>query len=1015
MARTVTVTFKGQDQLTSTLSNISKYFDKLGKTTGTASASAPKAAGAFSRLGSALGNVAQIAGGIVAANILGKIGQGLQAFVAGGLAAVGEAQKLETSLNALFTANMMYERSTEQVTTAVQKSAEQIANEEQKLASLRAERDLQIARLNEQKQKVWEMTNVWSEEGLATQTAKAQLAKMEQQVSKTNSKIAELENSTVEYTTSTIQGYKQVRGMADAQALARDATKELRAEIDKISVISPFEAQQVEAVAKYAVQAGMGVKQTKNFTAGFLDLAAAVGITSADLGFAADQLLQVKKMGKLTQIDLRQLRRLGIDLGKVIGVEMGMSIDEFNKAAEKSPEIFDDLFQAVTDFSANTFAGSAEQFSRSVPGMISQAKDLFQIGARDFFTPIVEAVSPTVQATLDKMGDLFLGGDMAAIGEGIAELISAGMGAFSGDQFAVFDFIQGLTNLGFDTQSVVAFTDAFTTLSEVIGRIKAAFEEGGLQGLLSELGVIFSEGWATYVQPVLDEWVDKATAWVLQAIPKIPEYLNQFMESLLSFLTEQAPKLQESTAEWIDTIFAWVNEATNRVGQFMAVLLVAIGAWVASGEAQGKLTEIGQAIGRLVATAIATNFEDQGQMLMVMGKIAAGLAAAVGALAGMLIVVGGQIVAGILSGILESLGVNLKPAMFSELGAILSGIAANAMTIAKVVGTDIVVGILTGINDMIAQLTTTIQQIGFIILQTIKETLGIASPSTVFAAIGGDIIAGLIQGIQENIGTVMETIGNLFSMLFGGGDEDSQMLDFSGLIADLVTNIPEAITILLEAFTNLWTVVTTQIRELVMAGTLVPLKNFLILLYSETLMILQDTWTTMSELMAAGIEMVIAAVRRLIAVLNELVKVAQNTAKKVVEAMEDVGDSFEDIAEIMETELIPAIKEAEEAYRKMAEAAKDAASSGEAAAANSPGGGAEGQQHGGHIFPGNSYLVGEAGPELITPTRQAFVNPMEDGAGRGGDTYILQIYTSAPTENIIEDFATLKAMGSSAA
>lgn len=46
----------------------------------------------------------------------------------------------------------------------------------------------------------------------------------------------------------------------------------------------------------------------------------------------------------------------------------------------------------------------------------------------------------------------------------------------------------------------------------------------------------------------------------------------------------------------------------------------------------------------------------------------------------------------------------------------------------------------------------------------------------------------------------------------------------------------------------------------------------------------------------------------------------------------------------------------------------------------------EGKQQGGVIVPGRSYMVGEAGPELITPSRSGFVNPTGVGRGRGGGT-----------------------------
>lgn len=386
--------------------------------------------GMLGGLGGALGNVATVAGGIVAANLFGKIAEGIGSFFTTGLEAVGSAQQLEVSLKALLTSNVMYAQSTETVTQAVTK---QIMSQDElgfKHDELTAKLATQQATYQEQQEKIRQLTLAYGENGLNVLRAKRQHEQLALQMADTEREIAGLTTTETKYNTTTRQTYNQVLDQASAFRIASGQTRELLDFVTKLAVVSPFETETVELTTKYAIAAGLGVDATKEFVPAFLDLAGAVGITSAELGFAADQLFQVKKVGKLTEIDLRQLRRLGIDLGKVIGVEMGMSIEEFNAQAEKSPEIFDELFEAVTRFSQNTFKGTAKEMATSVKGLQSTLNDVFVIGSRTFIRPFVDAFTPAIAGIIGKLSDFVLGGDLAGLGQQMVGTIMSGFERF---------------------------------------------------------------------------------------------------------------------------------------------------------------------------------------------------------------------------------------------------------------------------------------------------------------------------------------------------------------------------------------------------------------------------------------------------------------------------------------------------------------------------------------------------------------------------------------------------------
>ena len=110
MARDVTTRFIGKDELSPVANKIGGSLSGLGKQIGAASSEAGVSTGMFSKLGSALGGIATVAGGIIAANVFSNLAGGIRSFVSAGLEAVGSSQLLEQRLNSLFASNMLYSR-----------------------------------------------------------------------------------------------------------------------------------------------------------------------------------------------------------------------------------------------------------------------------------------------------------------------------------------------------------------------------------------------------------------------------------------------------------------------------------------------------------------------------------------------------------------------------------------------------------------------------------------------------------------------------------------------------------------------------------------------------------------------------------------------------------------------------------------------------------------------------------------------------------------------------------------
>lgn len=545
-----------------------------------------------------------------------------------------------------------------------------------------------------------------------------------------------------------------------------------------------------------------------------------------------------------------------------------------------------------------------------------------------------------------------------------------------------------------------AFNQAIRIAKEFIDTLFAAFEAGGIAGLFTELGVQIQAAWAT-IQPVLMQLGQQFFAWITETAipyaqqqlpilfntisqfitenwplivqrmnelsgsffdwintnvtPRIPEVFSSVLTGITTFLTESWPQIQDTLFTWADMFWGWVQNVTSQAGETLSGIIASIGQWALSGETQTQLADFGFALGQTLFDGINNLLSDQAKLVEILNKVAGGLAIGIAAITGLLIAVGGQIVAGILAGVLERLGAGeFEVATFNELGGILTGIAENAWTAAKLIGEDIVLGISQGVLDTIEQLTTTLEQIGFIISETFKETLGIASPSTVFMQFGIDIIQGLIDGIMSLAGTVGETLTSIFGNLLGdAGGEGVQFTspegleDVSVVAQELSTQLstineqlssllPESVTVFLQMF-------LTSFQQVIDITNQVDL--LIIKIATVSLVLLQGAVTRTAQVFISDFMSVNEVLNTTDTILQNIaasLTVVADSAKSAADAM---TEGFSDAASSMESDLLPALAEVIKTLERVdtvATGASDAISALAGAGTAAPAGGSSG-------------------------------------------------------------------------
>jgi hypothetical protein len=334
---------------------------------------------------------------------------------------------------------------------------------------------------------------------------------------------------------------------------------------------------------------------------------------------------------------------------------MGMSVEEFNKEAEKSPEIFDELFDAVARFSKNTFAGTSQKMATSVKGLKSTLSDIFVIGARNFWRPLVEAVTPMASEILSRLSDLVLGGDMAAIGQSLADMLLSGLQrakalfnlaktfgleaaiakfqqmivmAWPGIQKSLMVWANNFWNFMADIvipATLITFSALFSLVDQLIidnwpfiqeslmtwaNRFWNFITDTVMPGALiafgtlaNFIGQLIADNWPV-VQAQLFLWRDQFFGWLVQLYSQIPTVIGTLVELISTFLADNWPLIASKLLQWSTQFWDWVDIAIAGAGTTLNALIIAVAAW-ALGEGSAQMLSFGNILGQMLMDGLA--------------------------------------------------------------------------------------------------------------------------------------------------------------------------------------------------------------------------------------------------------------------------------------------------------------------------------------------------------------------------------------------------------------------------
>ena len=751
-----------------------------------------KASGVLKRVGAALAGMGEIAGAILAAQLLQRIGQaiadaGRQAFeaVAGyermGLALQNLAARESLALNA----------------------ADQFA---QWMRDNLGATDYQVNRYIALRNEYERLREV-----LAEMTAQGQDQTAYYQ------RLVAYQETIRQQIQAIVPGYKNLsRGMQAAafgaldmgQALreATEPARELLRWATELAIESPFGTRQVVDAIRTAMAYGFVLEEAQKLTVAMGDFAAATGASDEVLQRMALALGQVKAKGRLMGQEILQLVNAGVPVNQILA-EMGYTLQDVSEGAVEAQA----FIAAFTDYMERNFGGAMKRQAETWEGLRNTWQDVKELGLKVLFEGILGALKPVAVtflawlrseglAKLQHMGDTL--GDIL---ETLVALADVDIGALSGKleklgvppetREILFGWLIRMERFFGETlpEAVATFQDTLsaldygaavdwleTKLAPAVEFLKRAIAEIRAQG--EPVAAAFQEAFAAVgeafagLKPVFDdllralqdagipiqEWSDLLTVaavdagavlatviglviGLLRGVAKAIEWAAPFVAGFIASLAAIATGFFEFTGGIVNAIRALLRGSTEEAQEWLKRAL------------QGALDMVIGAFGLIV------------------NAVGAALGAIVGLIAGFVEgvidffqglydrLVGHSIWPDMLNAMVEALAewveavlgkfANFMAALKEWWDGILTKVGEwkdDLLNKAKELGHALVDGFREGILAKVADLVRAAEGLAQSAIDAVKGVLEFHSPPRVFVDIGREMAAAMALGMRRN-------------------------------------------------------------------------------------------------------------------------------------------------------------------------------------------------------------------------------------------------------------------------
>lgn len=410
--------------------------------------------------------------------------------------------------------------------------------------------------------------------------------------------------------------------------------------------------------------------------------------------------------------------------------------------------------------------GKMRSFSEIFPELNAAMADLTDQQKLDAFSQIFNtrdiasatALLSTTTERWDELGNEIL--DSAGAAEQMAKVQ---LDNLAGDVTLFKSALEGAKIVVSD-QLTPALRNFVQFGTEGITRLTSAFQEGGLEGFFAELSNVIGEA-ASKILEGLPQFVSVGTQ-ILQALagaiidnlPIVVSAAGQIINTLLPAIIEALPALISAGAEIIMALVTAIVENLPALADAAVQIIVML----VNSLTQNLPTLIPAAV-EAILTIVQGLLDNLDLLidaaLLLIEALADGLLAALP----VLIEAAPEIIYKLTVALLENLPLILDVGL-QVIASLISGIL-QAIPDLIIVAFEIVGGLLNGLNDAWPNLIENIKNLVINFIDSVKNILGIHSPSTVFADMGKNVAAGFKEGFANAWEAVVSFVSNAINGL----------------------------------------------------------------------------------------------------------------------------------------------------------------------------------------------------------------------------------------------------------
>ena len=163
---------------------------------------------------------------------------------------------------------------------------------------------------------------------------------------------------------------------------------------------SPFDSKSLIEANQYLISAGVSAEDARKTILDLGNAVAATGGGSDELNRMAQNLQQIKNVGKATATDIKQFANAGINIYGLLAETTGKTVEEV-KEIDVSYEVLAEALAKASE-EGGRYAGAMEAQSQTLNGSLSATKESIQM----LLGEIMEAAMPVIVKVLEKVREV---------------------------------------------------------------------------------------------------------------------------------------------------------------------------------------------------------------------------------------------------------------------------------------------------------------------------------------------------------------------------------------------------------------------------------------------------------------------------------------------------------------------------------------------------------------------------------------------------------------------------------